>query len=109
MTKGFLFAKPPKRPRSKPTRAVYRADGTIERIILSAPDWRELKDFIWDAHLAIYGLVRCHICSGTINFKLAYEPDHVHPRGSGGCYRDDRDVKPAHAFCNREKGSKREY
>jgi hypothetical protein len=104
---GLAFGKPAKRPRSKPSKAIYRDDGTIERIVLSLNDWRKLKEFIWEANLFIYGLVRCHICKGLIHYKLAYEPDHVHPRGNGGCYRDDRDVKPAHAACNRTKGSRR--
>jgi hypothetical protein len=105
---GFALNKPPKKPKSKPSYAVYRQDGTIERVVLSLTDWKKLKRWLWDTHLAIFGFVRCHICQSPIHTPLAYEPDHVKPRGSGGCYRDDRDVKPSHAICNRRKGSIRE-
>jgi hypothetical protein len=104
----FALAKPAKKPKSKPSYAVYRQDGTIERIVLSLTDWKKLKRWLWDTHLDIFGFVRCHLCQALIHTPLAYEPDHLTPRGNGGAYRDDRFVKPSHAICNRTKGSRRD-
>jgi hypothetical protein len=103
----FALPKPPKKPKPKPSYAVYRQDGTIERVVLSLNDWKKLKRWLWDTHEVIYGFVRCHLCQGRIHTPLAYEPDHLIPRGHGGGTRDDRFIRPAHSTCNRERGSKR--
>jgi hypothetical protein len=36
-------------------------------------------------------------------------PDHIHPRGMGGAWRDDHpeNIQAVHWWCNREKGSSR--
>jgi hypothetical protein len=36
-------------------------------------------------------------------------PDHIHPRGMGGAWRDDHpdNIQAVHWWCNREMGSSR--
>jgi 5-methylcytosine-specific restriction endonuclease McrA len=104
---GFALSKPPKKRKSKPSHAIYRPDGTIERIVLSPTDWRKLRDFVWDAEMRIHGFVRCHLCASFIWTFHDMELDHKIPRGHGGGSRDDRFVAPSHRICNRERGSKR--
>jgi 5-methylcytosine-specific restriction endonuclease McrA len=80
------------------------ADG---RIVLSAAHYRELRLFVYDAHFEVFGEVRCHLCDRLLLLIGEMELDHLTPRGNGGCYRDDRFVKPACHECNSKKGSKR--
>jgi hypothetical protein len=77
------------------------------RIKLTAHQWRKMKQAMWFGRPTT-GL-RCWICKRVIRYWEDFEPDHKNPRGMGGGSRDDRpeNIAPAHAACNRAKGSKR--
>jgi hypothetical protein len=79
------------------------------RIILGTGEWRQLRKFVFLTHWEINTPLRCHMCGTTIYALTEMALDHwKSPRGNGGCYRDDRFVKPACHKCNSEKGSKRD-
>jgi hypothetical protein len=79
------------------------------RIVLSPYQWHKLRWWVWDTFNDIFGEVRCHICGDVLETIWHMALDHwKSPRGNGGCYRDDRFVKPACHKCNSEKGSKRD-
>jgi hypothetical protein len=78
------------------------------RIVLSPYHWHKLREWVWVTFQFWFGEVRCHICGERILWFYAMALDHwKSPRGNGGCYRDDRFVKPACHECNNAKGSKR--
>jgi hypothetical protein len=104
---GFALNKPPKKPKSKPSYAVYRQDGTIERIVLSKTEWDKLTQWCWDTFLAIDGLVRCHIGAHVIQSRHEFVLDHPLGRGMNRGHQDDRTVKPACHMHNGIKGSVR--
>lgn len=101
------FPKPAKVPKVKPSTSYWNMAGELQRIVLNPPEWKKLRVFVWDAYVMIFGKVECHICERPILDFSDYELDHLIPRGNGGCYRDDRKVKPSHMICNRTRGSKR--
>jgi hypothetical protein len=54
---------------------------------------------------------QCAICQVTFTSYSDVVPDHIDPRGMGGARRDDHpeNIQAVHFWCNREKGSMREY
>jgi hypothetical protein len=52
---------------------------------------------------------RCTICQDDFTNYNDIVPDHIHPRGMGGAWRDDHpdNIQAVHWWCNGEKGSKR--
>jgi HNH endonuclease len=106
MRKTPLKRTPFRRKSSKVKTHVTR-DG---RLILSVKDWQAMKRRMWDALTSFTNFgVQCAICHGTIKRYEDFEPDHVVPRGMGGGKRDDSNIQPSHALCNRLKGSKRDF
>ena len=61
-----------------------------------------LPDF--EAILAEFGMV-CHICGLEIITKADLHMDHVIPLAKGGPHSSGN-IRPSHARCNRQKGSK---
>ena len=50
---------------------------------------------------------KCAICLESFTNYNDIAPDHIHPRGMGGAWRDDDpdNIQAAHWWCNGEKGS----
>lgn len=53
----------------------------------------------------------CSICGDVLTDMNDVVPDHIEPRGAGGCWRDDRpeNIGAAHSLCNQRKGSQRNF
>jgi hypothetical protein len=51
----------------------------------------------------------CRICHEKFTDYSDIVPDHIHPRGMGGAWRDDHpeNIQAVHWWCNGEKGSGR--
>ena len=51
----------------------------------------------------------CALCKERFTEYGDVVPDHIHPRGMGGAWRDDHpdNIQAAHWWCNGEKGSSR--
>ena len=51
----------------------------------------------------------CGICHEKLTDYGDIVPDHIHPRGMGGAWRDDHpdNIQAVHWWCNGEKGSSR--
>jgi hypothetical protein len=51
----------------------------------------------------------CAICQVAFTSYIDVVPDHIHPRGMGGAWRDDHpeNIQAVHWWCNGEKGSSR--
>lgn len=51
----------------------------------------------------------CAICNEKFTDYSDIVPDHIHPRGMGGAWRDDHpdNIQAVHWWCNGEKGSSR--
>jgi hypothetical protein len=52
---------------------------------------------------------KCGICEEAFTNYSDIVPDHIHPKGMGGAWRDDHpdNIQAAHWWCNGEKGSSR--
>lgn len=52
----------------------------------------------------------CGICHLPMTDAREIDPDHIEPRGNGGCWRDDDEsnIRATHRSCNLEKGSRRD-
>ena len=52
---------------------------------------------------------KCAICHQEFEDYSDIVPDHRHPKGMGGAWRDDHpeNIQAAHWWCNSEKGSER--
>ena len=52
---------------------------------------------------------KCTICQDAFTNYNDIVPDHIHPRGMGGAWRDDHpdNIQAVHWWCNGEKGSSR--
>jgi hypothetical protein len=52
---------------------------------------------------------KCGICNEEFSDYSEIVPDHKHPKGMGGAWRDDHpdNIQAAHCWCNEEKGSMR--
>jgi hypothetical protein len=52
---------------------------------------------------------KCAICNELFTDYGDIVPDHIHPRGMGGAWRDDHpeNIQAVHWWCNGEKGSSR--
>ena len=52
---------------------------------------------------------RCPLCNVEFTNYADIVPDHIHPRGMGGAWRDDHpdNIQAVHWWCNGEKGSSR--
>ena len=52
---------------------------------------------------------KCAICLEAFTSYNDIVPDHIHPRGMGGAWRDDHpdNIQAVHWWCNGEKGSSR--
>jgi len=52
---------------------------------------------------------KCGICEDAFTNYSDIVPDHIHPRGMGGSWRDDHpdNIQAVHWWCNGEKGSSR--
>ena len=52
---------------------------------------------------------KCALCNGQFTNYSDVVPDHIHPRGMGGAWRDDHpeNIQAVHWWCNGEKGSSR--
>ena len=52
---------------------------------------------------------KCAICHKEFTDFNDIVPDHIHPKGMGGAWRDDHpdNIQAAHWWCNEEKGSTR--
>lgn len=90
----------------KPTKTFKDKTTGEQRTILSDADILALR-IKWFAT----GNRTCHICKEFIQRFEDLVADHVKPRGMGGGKRQDGkgNLKPAHSWCNMEKGSKRGY
>jgi hypothetical protein len=51
----------------------------------------------------------CALCKERFTNYGDILPDHIHPRGMGGAWRDDHpeNIQAVHWWCNGEKGSSR--
>ena len=51
----------------------------------------------------------CALCQGRFTHYGDVVPDHIHPKGMGGAWRDDHpdNIQAVHNWCNSEKGSAR--
>ena len=51
----------------------------------------------------------CALCNGQFTNYSDVVPDHIHPKGMGGAWRDDHpdNIQAVHWWCNGEKGSAR--
>lgn len=51
----------------------------------------------------------CALCKETFTEYSDIVPDHIHPKGIGGAWRDDHpdNIQAVHFWCNGEKGSAR--
>ena len=51
----------------------------------------------------------CALCMERFTEYSDIVPDHIHPRGMGGAWRDDHpdNIQAVHWWCNGEKGSAR--
>ena len=51
----------------------------------------------------------CTLCKKRLTNYGDIVPDHIHPRGMGGAWRDDHpeNIQAVHWWCNRDKGSSR--
>ena len=52
---------------------------------------------------------KCALCNEAFTDYGDIVPDHIHPRGMGGAWRDDHpeNIQAVHWWCNGEKGSSR--
>ena len=52
---------------------------------------------------------KCGICEEAFTNYSDIVPDHIHPRGMGGSWRDDHpeNIQAVHWWCNGDKGSSR--
>jgi hypothetical protein len=52
---------------------------------------------------------KCAICRSLFTHYNEIVPDHIEPKGMGGCWADDHpdNVQAVHRKCNFEKGSRR--
>ena len=52
---------------------------------------------------------KCALCNEVFTDYGDIVPDHIHPRGMGGAWRDDHpeNIQAVHWWCNGEKGSNR--
>jgi len=52
---------------------------------------------------------KCALCNEPFTNYGDIVPDHIHPRGMGGAWRDDHpeNIQAVHWWCNGEKGSNR--
>jgi hypothetical protein len=52
---------------------------------------------------------KCAVCHKEFAHCADIVPDHRHPKGMGGAWRDDHpdNIQAAHWWCNSEKGSSR--
>ena len=52
---------------------------------------------------------KCALCDEAFTDYGDIVPDHIHPRGMGGAWRDDHpeNIQAVHWWCNGEKGSSR--
>ena len=52
----------------------------------------------------------CPLCNEKFTNYGDIVPDHIHPRGMGGAWRDDHpeNIQAVHWWCNGEKGSSRQ-
>lgn len=64
----------------------------------------------WHLHELDGGDLLCHICHLPIKKFEDLASDHDEPGKMGGCRNDaPENLKPAHQWCNRDKGSQRNY
>jgi 5-methylcytosine-specific restriction endonuclease McrA len=51
----------------------------------------------------------CALCKERFSNYGDVVPDHIHPKGMGGAWRDDHpdNIQAVHFWCNSEKGSAR--
>lgn len=100
---GFAFPKPGKK-RKRTRRFTDKTTGEA-RIVYSKYGWQKLRITTWEANPQ----PSCSLCGVTIERFSDFTLDHEKPRGMGGGSRNDAasNLNPAHFWCNRDKGSKR--
>jgi 5-methylcytosine-specific restriction endonuclease McrA len=93
-------------PNPKPPKKSKRVGPKDGRVILSAYQRRKQRKSLWDLRPHV-----CEICRKTIWTISDMELDHEKPKKMGGGSRDDSDENQrlTHIWCNRIKGSQRNF